>query len=492
MAGRATITRQTQRIAQGLIVQSPDTSNLLSIQDIRQQLEAMTQLIIKLQGTMPPTTGTTTNPAIDFNTKPLTASFINKSGALRYGGDVLIQDTTTNEGVTTTNTVAEPVWGVAAGDGTIISTVYVSAVAQIGSAIVANIGGVAPVRVNTLSGRLSCKRGDYLITDNISGCARVGSPTDSNIFAIAAETQAHGYLGIINALILPPVKTSGGGGVTNPLILTDPTTGYKTTLTKSASGHALDITTELDITTPGAVGNALSLDGVSKHVSLASMITMPTDAALSFWAKPTFATSTWCPFLGHSSGSYDMCAYIPSAYTWIDIAGVTMTKNLDSLSGTWIHWIVNKTGNDYNIIVNNASQGIITNTAGFTFDWLGAGYNGKLFGHTILDEVAYFTKTLDAGEIAREWAGGAGYMHTGAEAGLAHCWQMNQLSGTSVPDLMGTNNGTAVGIIDADWVSGKVPGSSPSVTKTTMEVLHYSDDGAGGALVKRLFGTVIP
>ena len=173
--------------------------------------------------------------------------------------------------------------------------------------------------------------------DGFSGCARVGASTDSNIFAIAVETQAHGYLGIINALILPPVKVSGGGGVTNPLVLTDSVTGYKTTLTKSASGHALDLTTELDVTVtpPGAVGNALSLDGVSKHVVLASMITMPTNAAMSFWAKPTFAAATWCPFFGRASASYDMFGYLPDPYHWSVViangASVTLT-NSTSLS----------------------------------------------------------------------------------------------------------------------------------------------------------------
>ena len=471
---KKTLVRASQIVAQGIMTSAPDTFALLSIQGLQQQLQAFAAQLANLTKTSPSVPGGT-NLGYD-NIRPQLAEVVNKSGVKLYPGQVLVQDTSTNDGVTLTNSAYARAIGTVGGHVSArISNwisgqalVLISAAVQIDSSFAANVGGVAPIKVNTQSSRFSVVRGAFLATDNTNGCARVAAATDSNIMAIALESLAHGTQGIINALLLPPVPIPAGGS-SNPLVLTNATTGHTTTLFQDSTNNEFTIKSQV---MRGNPGNALSFDGSTKYVTLASPVTMGTNASISFWVKPTWLL-THNMFTGQQVLTTNYFSWYQPSKTWYLAAGgvgSTIVYDETALAGTWMHIMLIKTGGSYELFINNTSRGTMSNAGALVIDAFANIYFGSYWMEGLMDEFAIFDHALNSTERDYEWNSGAGVSHTGSETGLLNCYHFDQTAGTAVTDSKGGDTGTTHSMIDADWVAGHIAGTSALVTETAFKM----------------------
>ena len=480
ITARPTQVRKTQQIAEALRTVAPDTSALLAIQGVQQQLNALQQ---QLNATVTsPTVPGSTNTGLE-GIQPLIAKMVNESGVKLYPADVVVQYIGADEGVTLTNTAFARAFGSVAGDSrhyisNFISTqagVIISAVSEIGSAVNINVGGVANIRCNTMSSRLSIQRGDYLATDNTNRYARRAAPTDTNIMGQALEALAHGTEGIIAALIFPPIPIPAAT-TPNPLVITDTASGHATTLFQDTVANLNEFTIKSQVMR-GNPGNALTFDGSTKYVTLASNITLGSTGSISFWVKPTWLASHNMFCGDRASGNNYFSWYQPSK-TWSLAAGgvgATIAYDETALEGTWIHIMLVRTGGaSYELYVNNADRGAFTTSGAFLIDAFANIYNSSYWLQGLMDEFAVFDHALNLTERNYEWNSGAGVSHTGSETGLLNVYHFDQTSGTNVPDSKGSNAGTGHATITADWVAGHVAGTS---ALTTVTALKINDNG---------------
>jgi hypothetical protein len=127
----------------------------------------------------------------------------------------------------------------------------------------------------------------------------------------------------------------------------------------------------------------------------------------------------------------------------------------DYTDGTWHHVVasVGRGSNQFDWYVDGTyleTEDYSTQSGSVSCDydlWLGANYNkGASIDRRYegdMDEVALYTKKLNATEVSALYNLGNGYSHTGTENGLVSVWHMNE-SSWNIQDTSGVgNNGTA-------------------------------------------------
>jgi len=183
-----------------------DTSTMIAIQNINNQLNALRKQITLLQTTIN-STATDNNTEVLSGIRQTIVSMINKSGTKLYHGDVLVRGDGDNWCTTTDIENDENVIGVAFGDGEMVmlsatNWTFHSAAAEIGSAVAVCQNGTTRVRARALSS-VSIQYGDFLAASNVARYAKRAIAGEPGIFGVALEQLASGTEGDILAFVNP-------------------------------------------------------------------------------------------------------------------------------------------------------------------------------------------------------------------------------------------------------------------------------------------------
>lgn len=213
----------------------------------------------------------------------------------------------------------------------------------------------------------------------------------------------------------------------------------------------------IQTTTSGAIPTAFACEVWMKGIVAANQVLFSYSApqgsgTLTGKVMQAFVTST---------GNVEMAIWNSSAWTTVTTAGASV------LDGEWHHVVCSYTSGTISIYVdglntsdnitfwNNASAGVIITTAGFWHIGFAAGVTGapltvNTFNSLSLSHAAiypsYFT-VIQAGAHAQAFTnlGESMYALEIAYDSASNYWQLEETSGTTAADSIGTNTGTYIG-----------------------------------------------
>lgn len=245
-------------------------------------------------------------------------------------------------------------------------------------------------------------------------------------------------------------------------------------------------------TTGTYVNSALNFDGTDDHVNAGNSLGNfgTSDFTAEAWIKttgtpgdqPIISKRTNCGcenfwnILVRSNGTIHVELYEDSGCG----NGAVFTSSATVNDGNWHHVALTRAGNTYTIYVDGVSSYSAThnitnlnNTHDFKIGMYGCSplpfadyFNGDI------DEVRLWTVARTAAEIT----GSMNQELSGSETGLVAYYNFNQTSGTALPDLVGSNNGTLTNMAlsgsSSNWVSASngLTGTGALITHQTITV----------------------
>lgn len=157
-------------------------------------------------------------------------------------------------------------------------------------------------------------------------------------------------------------------------------------------------------------------------------------------------------FVGLTSGGNLYCTIGDGSNT----ATITSYKHVND--GKWHHFIINcdiSETDGLQMFIDGKSAALAvdpTSVSGITGGATNLTLNGGASKTWYLSTLGiYKGQILSAAEIATRWADGAGSKFVGTETGISAAWNIDEGTGATVYDLVGSNDGT---IANAAWEDG--------------------------------------
>jgi PKD repeat protein len=212
----------------------------------------------------------------------------------------------------------------------------------------------------------------------------------------------------------------------------------------------------------GALGDALSFDGISAYVSVP--VIDGNVYTFELWFNPEINNAV----IG--SDRFLIQTSDDSLTVWHDVYNGSVTwYSVPIGTGSWHHLAVIIDYNSWLITpfldnVNLTTKATTTiSQPPINFINIGC-YWGNRFFEGLIDEVRIYERALSASEIAAHYNGGTG-QYGQPETGLAEGWHFDEGSGATVYDYSG--NGRDGTINEASFVSGHVPLPDVATTDVT-------------------------
>ena len=192
----------------------------------------------------------------------------------------------------------------------------------------------------------------------------------------------------------------------------------------------------------GANDYSLEFDGTNDYINLNSNVSISGAFSISMWVYPDDIAGYL--MLG-STSTNNIFLYANNSGTLSFRGGTGFTDNVVSstnlTAGSWQHVVITRDGGfNYTFYRNktsNAVTGVSTTDSDIAFDRIGANstvqfgtFDGKM------DELAFYNKELSAAEVASIYDNN---LHA---SGLVAFYRFEDGSGTSLSDVVGSNDGT--------------------------------------------------
>ena len=221
------------------------------------------------------------------------------------------------------------------------------------------------------------------------------------------------------------------------------------------------------------VGNAISLDGATKYFTYQNQVCSGTNFTVSAWvyiAQPMSNNIVLAERYSQNSTSIRAQLYTTGGKIAFiirnDAGNASLSTGTTTLSSNnWYHVAGVRNGVTNQVWLNgvkefetNNAPGSITtdtytigNAGGSTTYWTPTYYAGRI------DEVAVWTRALSAVDISELYATRkrAGNLVSGTNNLVAR-WSMDASSGTNAVDSIANNTAIGTGIVNSDWVPGRV------------------------------------
>lgn len=228
--------------------------------------------------------------------------------------------------------------------------------------------------------------------------------------------------------------------------------------------------------------NALSFDGVNDYVVTAADI-MPTPGAVSveFWVKSNISAGSDNVFA--MENAFVCLVYSNGDVRWFFDGGsagsIQFSAGLND--GAWHHLAATNNGVTTSVYVDGVllgtqGEGIFNLNSLNRATGIGAQYNGSNPFNGSIDEVRIWNDVRTNQEIIDNMCD---LDNPGGEANLHAYYELNQTTGTNVPDIAGGFNGTMTNMTNADWVSG-IDCTGPGGVATSLELWTKANEGVNG------------
>ncbi len=194
---------------------------------------------------------------------------------------------------------------------------------------------------------------------------------------------------------------------------------------------------------PFSFGNALQFDGVNDFVSFSS-ITLGGELTAACWVNFNKLNASVSSDGTNNSFIFWNFTTAGASIRYIRIGGTALDRGFNTLLGTWAHLVVTRNASNVCTAYLNAAQQGSTNVISGNLILTGLSNNaGLIFGGS-LDEFAIWNKALTASEVSTLYNGGNGAdARTIQSTSLQRYYHMNEVSGTTLSDLINSaNNGT--------------------------------------------------
>jgi len=201
----------------------------------------------------------------------------------------------------------------------------------------------------------------------------------------------------------------------------------------------------------GANAYSLEFDGANDYIDLSSNVSISGAFSISMWVYPDDIAGYL--ILG-STSTDNIFVYANSSGTLQIRGGTGFTTNVVSTTnltaGSWQHVVITRDGGlNYTFYRNktsNAVTGVSTTDSDIAFDRIGANstvqfgtFDGKM------DDLAFYNKELSASEVASIYDNN---LHA---SGLVAFYRFEDGSGTSLSDVVGSNDGTLTNFPASPW-----------------------------------------
>lgn len=173
---------------------------------------------------------------------------------------------------------------------------------------------------------------------------------------------------------------------------------------------------------PGRVGTAFKLDGVNSYVDLGSW-TPGSNWTMEAWIRPFAIQSGRRTIFGCLANCFDWGLAITSGQLGVQVrppggCSTFINSGTNALQDTWYHLAATCDGFNVNLYVNGVLSGTTAVQPLYVADpsdvRIGSSYCCSEFFPGLIDEVALYNRSLNAGEIASLYAaGGAGKTTSG-------------------------------------------------------------------------------
>ncbi|MDD4082231.1 MAG: LamG domain-containing protein [Sphaerochaetaceae bacterium] len=309
----------------------------------------------------------------------------------------------------------------------------------------------------------------------LSSPADDSSDTETRVSFVFTPSDSDGTISDCNLNITGVMDANDSSSITpdeeNTLEYTLSVGSYDWNI--SCIDNSGDINTSTTRTiTINQLGNALDFDGINDYINTGITDTI---TSLSFWFNGDSNSTMTLP-AGHMEGTewgglvsqgttdstgWQLRRYATGLNTKLKIGGTDYTVNGLSFDGNWHHVVIvrdsiNTTTYVYVDNVLKLEENSIWTTSGTLMLGKANQYPRMLRGD--LDEVLIFNRILDDSEITQLYNDGDGlYANTGNspfDDGLIAGYHFDEGSGTTVDDLVGSNDGTIIG--SPIWVDGKL------------------------------------
>ena len=255
--------------------------------------------------------------------------------------------------------------------------------------------------------------------------------------------------------------------------LTANTTYYARVYATNSQGTSAYVTSS-SFTTDNLNGRALTFNGTTQYVNIpdASVLDLTTNFTVEAWIKPASFS-----FLGGIASKYNSPASngftfrfgTVSPYSSIEFCGAQTTTGLMT-AGTWVHVAGVYSSGSVKVYINGVEQSTtgtpITVAANSDPLTIGVDYNyssqGRFFPGMI-DEVRLWSRSLSACEIAENM----NKSMRGTETGLAAYYNFDQYSGTTLPDVKGSNPGALMNTPTWNLSGANITATISDLTVTT-------------------------
>lgn len=201
----------------------------------------------------------------------------------------------------------------------------------------------------------------------------------------------------------------------------------------------------------GANAYSLEFDGANDYIDLSSNVSISGAFSISMWVYPDDIAGYI--ILG-STSTDNIFVYANSSGTLQIRGGTGFTTNVVSstnlTAGSWQHVVITRDGGlNYTFYRNktsNAVTGTTSTDSDIAFNRIGANstiqfgtFDGKM------DDLAFYNKELSASEVASIYDNN---LHA---SGLVAFYRFEDGSGTSLSDVVGSNDGTLTNFPASPW-----------------------------------------
>ena len=201
----------------------------------------------------------------------------------------------------------------------------------------------------------------------------------------------------------------------------------------------------------GANAYSLEFDGANDYINLSSNVSISGAFSISMWVYPDDIAGY--VILG-STSTNDIFIYANSSGTLSFRGGTGFTTSVVSstnlTAGSWQHVVITRdAGLNYTFYRNttsNAVTGATSTDSDIAFNRIGANstvqfgtFDGKM------DDLAFYNKELSASEVASIYDNN---LHA---SGLVAFYRFEDGSGTSLSDVVGSNDGTLTNFPASPW-----------------------------------------